>query len=1084
MRSFLIIRYLIVSLIMLCFSISFVSADDCAFQCWDDDGSCNATECTSISSEESDTGYCKMCDLITCSAYCLGDNRENGITCNDNEQCTSGFCSGAKRAVYYQRACCPQESEWDYLKQACIDEQGNIVFQSEQEVGFNEEEYVEEYVNENNDDTENNDNNNPYLQLGGEDITESYDVYTEKETDWPGDIDTTMSGATDPNEDIYDDIFNVEKTKVKCDHNYNKKILKRSNKDKIYLVYKCKKYHILNLNQLEDISKRLGEQVTEIKKKEFKSIDEGKGKIRKVMGCLWNGKNIKDKKTGKLYFVNNCEKYHYLDTETWLDKGIQYGAPDELYHTTVDYIQDGDEIPSTVACSYRGQNIRNKKNGAIFYISKHCKKRHYPNWETFKYYMDNILHQGYTDLSSDTVKKIPEGKDIPKIKIKAKIKKQWTGRQEVDLGGSEITYIDIYNKGNVSLKYKIETQGSSWLGIFKNWKVINQGTWYTIKEDGHASIIVSLDARFIGTKGDYEDLIKVYTSDIDNEVKELPIKIEVEDFKRDAEEVSHNVYYPSGRNFAFPGEEITIQFNIKNNNKKGHPWVDECHDYGCESYGLRYTYGNNKVNWESYGNDELFIGSQINVKDTWEKDISFTIPKNTNSGGYTTEWQMFYYPKSRNRLDFGPKMFVGINVEGQGIGGGWPEDVNIVPNADGFLTYPLESVDDNYVISGWYRNGGGSHSGIDYSPDNSGDYYVAAAADGVVSPTHYYTNYGNLISQYNGLGSCISSDPTAAYGNRIMIDHDNGYTTVYGHFEKDSILVSPGDPVTKGQRLGKMGNTGCSTGKHLHFEVRSGSTKIDPYGIKSSAINYPDRIDPNKECGIETKNLWTSCPPSLANSEEEPQQPPKEEIPDEEDETNEYLNDIQRKLNELVSKGKLWGYNVAADCLDHFLGNTGETKTLDVNWLRDYWVVEGAEGVNENRFKDSIMDRAKQLEDGETMIFVETWDRTFTAIPSTDLYLTAGTSTITSRGDFTLVREGNIVYVSGSASHKWWDRYDWDPEKDSKYLWGVSQKEAHDLDLAGRAESYDLEAKWEKQVSGTVKLRWLLTTRNIEFHEP
>jgi murein DD-endopeptidase MepM/ murein hydrolase activator NlpD len=1003
-----------------------------------------------------------MCDDVTCAETCLEDERTLGETCNKDEQCTSGHCSGLARAVGFQKACCPEKSEWNYLKQACIDKKGKILFQAQQEV----DEEIEDDGLSGDPDYSPGDDSISYSQSSG-DSGKTYDYAPSDSVTWPSDIDTTMSGATDPNKDIYDNIFNVEKTKINCDHNYNKEILKRPTKDKIWLVYKCKKFHILNPNQLEDISKRLNKQVTEIKKKQLKSIDTGKGKIRKVMGCLWNGKNIKDKKTGKLYFVNNCEKYHYLDTETWVDKGVQYGAPDELYHTTVDYIQDGGNIPSTVACRYRGQNIRNKKNGAIFYISKHCKKRHYPNYETFKYYMDNILHQGYTDLPSDTVKQIPKGKDIPKIKIKAKIKKQWSGRQEVDLGSSEVTFIDIYNKGNVPLKYRIETKGSSWLGIFKNWKVINQGTWYTLKKGGHASIIVSLDARFIGTKGDYEDLIKVYTTDVDNKVKELKIKIEVEDFKRDAEEVSSNVYYPSGRSYAFPGEEVTIQFNIKNKNKKKHPWIDECHDYGCESYGLRYTYGNNKVNWESSNQDELFIGGQINVKDTWEKDISFTIPHGTKSGGYTTEWQMFYYPKSRNRLDFGPKMFANIEVKKPNVGGSYPEGVTVVPNEKGFLTFPLERVDDVYLSSGWYYENPASdyHGAIDYArKDHSRtDYYVAAAAPGEV----YDKGYG-----YGG-----------GYGNWIKIKHENGYITRYGHMVDGSMEVEKGDPVERGQRLGQMGTTGKSTGIHLHFDITTPEGGIvDPYGpIHMGPSYYPDFDNPEVAC--ENNHLWTHCPPIIADEyeeeqpEEEPQQPP------EEDETNEYLDDIQRKLNELVSKGKLWGYNIAADCLDHFLGNTGETKTLDVSWLRDHWTVEGAEGVNENRFKDSIMDRAKQLEDGETMIFVETWDRSFTAIPGTDLYLTAGTSTITSRGDFTLLREGNTVYVSGSASHKWWDRYDWDSEKDSKYLWGVSQKEAHDLDLAGRAESYDLEAKWERPVSGTVKLRWLLTTRNIEFHD-
>lgn len=79
---------------------------------------------------------------------------------------------------------------------------------------------------------------------------------------------------------------------------------------------------------------------------------------------------------------------------------------------------------------------------------------------------------------------------------------------------------------------------------------------------------------------------------------------------------------------------------------------------------------------------------------------------------------------------------------------------------------------------------------------NSEGTSVYAAASGTVT----------LSSWYGGYGKCV------------VIDHGNGYSTLYGHFS--SVDVSEGQTVTQGQRIGGMGSTGSSTANHVHFEVR------------------------------------------------------------------------------------------------------------------------------------------------------------------------------------------------------------------------------------------------------------------------
>jgi murein DD-endopeptidase MepM/ murein hydrolase activator NlpD len=72
----------------------------------------------------------------------------------------------------------------------------------------------------------------------------------------------------------------------------------------------------------------------------------------------------------------------------------------------------------------------------------------------------------------------------------------------------------------------------------------------------------------------------------------------------------------------------------------------------------------------------------------------------------------------------------------------------------------------------------------------------------------------------------------SGYGKFILIRHNNGYETAYGHMSAYARGVDEGGHVRQGQLIGFMGSTGLSTGSHLHFEIRVNGRFVDPMRIK------------------------------------------------------------------------------------------------------------------------------------------------------------------------------------------------------------------------------------------------------------
>ena len=138
-------------------------------------------------------------------------------------------------------------------------------------------------------------------------------------------------------------------------------------------------------------------------------------------------------------------------------------------------------------------------------------------------------------------------------------------------------------------------------------------------------------------------------------------------------------------------------------------------------------------------------------------------------------------------------------------------EIEYLTNLENFINkIPLSAPIKNYYVSSSFgkrvdpikRNSLASHEGIDF---------VGSYNTKIISPS---------------TGKIILAGKFGAYGNTLIIDHGYGITTRYGHLSK--LHVKKGDNVTKNQIIATQGNTGRSTGHHLHYEIRYKNIALNP----------------------------------------------------------------------------------------------------------------------------------------------------------------------------------------------------------------------------------------------------------------
>lgn len=120
------------------------------------------------------------------------------------------------------------------------------------------------------------------------------------------------------------------------------------------------------------------------------------------------------------------------------------------------------------------------------------------------------------------------------------------------------------------------------------------------------------------------------------------------------------------------------------------------------------------------------------------------------------------------------------------------------------------------------------HNGNDYGWGNGKQIYAAAAG---------------RVSFIRWSAETLTNNRHGGYGNYLIIDHGDGYATLYAHLPTSAMLVVLGQEVTQGALIAWMGDTGNAAGVHLHFEVRYRGSIVDPNQFFGSSATSGSATD-------------------------------------------------------------------------------------------------------------------------------------------------------------------------------------------------------------------------------------------------
>lgn len=197
--------------------------------------------------------------------------------------------------------------------------------------------------------------------------------------------------------------------------------------------------------------------------------------------------------------------------------------------------------------------------------------------------------------------------------------------------------------------------------------------------------------------------------------------------------------------------------------------------------------------------DETKLDVAIPYKETVVEDpticVGLSVVKQEGSNGKGVETSVVFYENGEKKHDVSPSVLVIEEPVDRVVHVGTGTMVGLTENS---LPWPTEGTFTSEFGRRWGRN----HNGIDLA---------AKTGTGIYAPCY---------------GKVTFAGEKSGYGNYVVIDHGEGYTTTYAHM--NSINVTKGQIVSVGDKIGTVGKTGRVTGSHLHFEVLLNDVFVDP----------------------------------------------------------------------------------------------------------------------------------------------------------------------------------------------------------------------------------------------------------------